>query len=352
MRITTCLIATYLLALCVGASAQTGSYTVTPIVDNTQDQYLINPWGLSRPINPGANENEWWASDNGTGYTTLYYANQSGIQSLAPLVITIPPALGTGTGSPTGTAFNPGVGPGPGNNNFTFVTLDGTIANWNAAQTPARPASDCAACHTTTATIMVNNSSKGASYTGLAINTNATTKATLYYAANNKGGVEAYDATTFAAVTLTGHFSDSSIPHNYRPYGIQAIGTRVWVTFYNGIAGGFVDSFDTNGKLKLRLASGFSEPWGVALAPATFGTFSNAILISNTTSGFIGAYNATTGAFEGYLKDSSGSAIVIPGIWAISFGNGNKDSGPTNTLYYTAGGVDEKTGVFGAITAN
>jgi hypothetical protein len=42
---------------------------------------------------------------------------------------------------------------------------------------------------------------------------------------------------------------------------------------------------------------------------------------------------------------------VIPGLWAISFGNGNAESGPTTTLYYAAGGR-YTTGVFGAITAN
>ena len=76
------------------------------------------------------------------------------------------------------------------------------------------------------------------------------------------------------------------------------------------------------------------------------------ILVGNTTSGMIGAYDPITGAFKGFLNDASGNPIVIPGLWGISFGNGNKDSGPTNTLYYSAGDEVQKTGVFGAITAN
>src|SRR5690348_7784145 len=95
---TLCFLGIVLLA-CLSAGAQTNSYTVTPIVDNTQDSFLINPWGLSRPIKSTTAENEWWASDNGTGYTTLYYANQTGGASLAPLIITIPTAIGTGTGT-------------------------------------------------------------------------------------------------------------------------------------------------------------------------------------------------------------------------------------------------------------
>jgi uncharacterized protein (TIGR03118 family) len=298
-------------------------------------------------------ENEWWVSDNGTGYTTLYYANKTGGQSLAPLVINVPPAMGKGIGSPTGTAYNAAAGPGPGKNNFTFATLDGTISNWNAGQKPSPGGSGCYQCHVTTTTIKVNHFTKGASYTGLALATNATSHRPTYYAANNKGGVEAYDATTFAPVTLSGKFSDPSIPSAYKSYGIQSIGTRIYVTYFNGQSGGYVDAFDTNGNRKLRLVSGFlDEPWGVAQAPANFGAFSNSILVSNTTSGWIAAFNASTGAFQGYLSDSTVNTITIPGIWGISFGNGNVDSGPTNTLYYAAGGSDENSGGFGAISPN
>ena len=341
------------LLLCLGAGAQTNSYTVTPIVDNTQDQYLVNPWGLSRPIKSTTAENEWWASDNATGYTTLYYANQTGGASLAPLVITIPTAIGTGTGTPTGTAYNPALGPGPGPNNFTFVTEDGTLSNWNAGQAPTQGQGGCYDCHVSTTTIKVNNFAKGASYTGLTIATNQTTKQTLYYVANNKGRVETYDATTFAAVTLTGKFTDPTIPAGYKPYGIQSIGSKIWVTFFNQKSGGYVDSFDLSGNRKTRLAQGsFSEPWGVVQAPSNFGAFSNMLLVGNVTSGFIAAFDPNTGVFQGYLNDASGNIISIPGLWGISFGDGNKESGPTTTLYYAAGGSNEQTGVFGAITAN
>jgi uncharacterized protein (TIGR03118 family) len=340
------------LLLCVVAGAQTNSYTVTPIVNNTQDPYLINPWGLSRPVSASVGENEWWAADNGTGYSTLYYADKSGPQSLAPLVITVPSASGTVHGSPTGTAYNAAVGPGPGKENFTFATLDGTISNWNAGQQPAPGGSGCYRCHVSNATIVVNNSSAKASYTGLAIATNATTHAPTYYAANNQGSVEAYDAASFIPVPLSGSFSDPTIPAAYKPFGVQAFGSVIVVTFYNGVSGGYVDAFDTNGNRKGRLAQGsFSEPWGVALAPANFGAFSNMLLVGNTNSGWIAAFDPKSGAFKGFLNDSTGNPITIPGLWAIAFGNGNPKSGPVNTLYYNGGGR-YTTGVFGAITAN
>src|SRR5689334_3539754 len=110
-----CLIAVVLMSSSL--YAQSNSYTVTPIVNNSQDSFLINPWGMSRPVKASLNENEWWLSDNGTGFTTLYSANKSGGQSLSPLFIAIATASGTGIGSPTGTAYNGTGGPGPGVNN-------------------------------------------------------------------------------------------------------------------------------------------------------------------------------------------------------------------------------------------
>jgi uncharacterized protein (TIGR03118 family) len=352
MKQLACLIGILALAI-TGALAQSNSYTVTPIVTNQQDPQLVNAWGLSRPVKASLNENEWWVSDNATGLSTLYVANKSGIQSRSPLFITIPTAIGTGTGSPTGTVYNGTGGPGPGVNNFTFATLDGTISNWNAGQTPPPGGTGCFECHVSSSTVVVNNASKQASYLGLTVAANAASKLPTYYASNFKGGVEAYDAKTFLPVTLSGRFRDPQIPASYKPYGIQAIGPRIWVTFFDGNSGGYVDAFDTTGKLKLRLASGsFSEPWGIAQAPANFGAFSKMILVGNTTSGMIGAYNPTTGAFQGFLQDSTANPIVIPGLWGISFGNGSIKAGPVNTLYYGAGGDQYTTGVFGAITAN
>ena len=284
-----------------------------------------------------------------TGFTTLYYANQKGQQSLAPMVISIPSASGTGVGSPTGTAFNPNLGPGPSPENFAFATLDGLIANWNSGS-PGTGGSGCYRCHANTTTTFVNHSASGASYAGLTFATNTTTKEALYYAANHNGGVEAYDAATFQQVTLPGTFTDPKLPMGYRPYGIQAVSTFIVAD----ASGGYVDAFDTNGNLKGRLAHGswFSQPWGITLAPAKFAAFSNMLLVGNTTSGSVAAFSTTNGAFKGFLDDATGHAISLPGLWGIEFGNGNVESGPTTTLYYTAGGGNYLTGVFGAITAN
>jgi uncharacterized protein (TIGR03118 family) len=331
--------------LCVvAASAQTTSYTVSNIVTSAQDSRLVNPWGLARPVSSHLKENEWWVSDQVTGLSTLYDVNGTTVD----LAITIPPASGTGTGSPTGTVFD------STNLNFAFATLDGTISIWNASAKPSKLGASCAFCHVTSAAIMVNHSSSGASYQGLTIAKNATSGALAYYVANANGGIEAYDAKTFTQLTLGSEaFVDSQMPTTYTPAGIQAFGSIIAVT-YNAAAGGgtgYVDAFDTNGKLLLRLEQGqFNQPWGVAVTPANFGTYSNMILVGNTGNGLIGVYKIS-GAFQGFLQ-SGGQDIVIPGLWGLAFGNGNTQSGPTDVLYFNAGGVNLTDGIFGAISAN
>lgn len=337
------------LSLCAGAQAQTNSYNVANLVTNLQDPHLVNPWGISRAASKNVGENEWWVSDQVTGLTTLYDANGT----IVGLTVVIPPASGTGPGSPTGTAA---INLSKKNVNFAYATLDGTIAYWDSQTPPTKPGKSCAQCHVTTTTVPVNNSASGASYQGLTIAKNATSGAETYYAANANGGIEAYDATSWSPVTLPpGAFTDSKVPKTYSPAGIQAIGSKIWVA-YNAIAGGgtgFVDAYNTNGKLLLRLQNGwFNQPWGIAQAPAGFGAFGGAILIGNTGSGWIGAYNATSGAFLGFLATSGGGEVTIPGLWGISFGNGSSESGPTNVLYFAAGGPNQTTGVFGAISAN
>jgi uncharacterized protein (TIGR03118 family) len=147
---------------------------------------------------------------------------------------------------------------------------------------------------------------------------------------------------------------DPTVPAGYTPYGIQAIGAKVYVTFSAAPgAGGYVDVFNPAGTLLLSFAQGsFNQPWGIAQAPAGFGKFQGAILVGNVGSGEIGAYNATTGAFEGLLANSSKKPIAIPGLWALYFGAGNTDSGPTSSLYFAAGIDNYLHGLFGTITAN
>jgi uncharacterized protein (TIGR03118 family) len=211
----------------------------------------------------------------------------------------------------------------------------------------------------TNAILVVDGAGQGKVYKGLAIATVAGAPQ-LYAADFHNGVVDVFDA-NFAPVVRAGAFSDSNLPAGYAPFGVQAIGNQIFVSYamqdasaHDDVAGaglGAVDVFDTAGNLVKRLiAPGgkLNAPWGMAMAPANFGTFSNDLLVGNFGDGKINAYDPVTGAFLGTLTDPTGTVIAIDGLWGIAFGNGI-NAQPTNTLFYAAGPADEKNGVYGRI---
>jgi uncharacterized protein (TIGR03118 family) len=146
----------------------------------------------------------------------------------------------------------------------------------------------------------------------------------------------------------------------FAPFGIRNINGNLYVTYArqdedkeDDVAGkglGVVDVFDANGQLIRRFASGgqLNAPWGLALAPADFGRFSNHLLIANFGDGTINAYDLASGKFHGRLRTTDGKKLTIEGLWGISFGNGIADQ-PTNVLFFTAGPGDETQGLYGHI---
>jgi uncharacterized protein (TIGR03118 family) len=304
-------------------------YTVTSLVTTSGDPNLVNAWGMAY-----ATGGPFWISDEGTGKSTVYDASGT----IVPLVVAIPSAT-SGAGRPSGIVANSTSGfvvtqnGVSGASSFIFATLDGTISGWSPS------------VNATSAVIAVNNHST-ANYTGLAIATVGTR--TFIYAANSaKNQIEMYNSnfhlmTTFTDTTLTG----------LKVYGVQAINGRIYVTFEG--TGGAVDVFSTNGKLiKLLTQNGTTgpllEPWGVALAPSTFGRFSGDLLVGNVGNGQINAIHLATGKIAGVLKDTTGTVIAIPGLWALLFGGGSASNGNTNQLFFAAGTTNYKTGEFGVI---
>ena len=167
-------------------------------------------------------------------------------------------------------------------------------------------------------------------------------------------------------MTGAGAFVDPDLPSGYAPFGIQTIGSRVFVTYakqgpdavdeIHGQGKGFVDVYATSGLLLARVAQHgqLNAPWGLALAPADFGRFSGDLLVGNFGDGQINAYEEmANGKFEhrGELRGTDGKSISIDGLWALQFGHGTVNNGPTNTLFFTAGPTDETDGLFGSITA-
>jgi uncharacterized protein (TIGR03118 family) len=344
-----------LLALPVAAFAQSNAgsfYKQTNLVSDLpdiaklQDPNLVNSWGLVHgPTTP------WWVADNGTGVSTLY----TGQGVKVPLTVTIPVPEGSPAGTtaaPTGVIFNGNGGFNVKENGtsfsslFIFDTEDGTISGWNLNFADR-----------THAVLAVDRSKvgKGAVYKGLAIGSNSS--GTFLFATNFRfGTIEMFDS----KFNLVRSFTDHRLPQSYAPFGIQNIGGNLYVTFakqnaakHDDVAGpghGFVDVFDTNGNLISRLIArgSLNSPWGLALAPANFGQFSNDLLVGNFGDGHINVFDPDTGAFIGQLLDQKGNPITIDGLWSLQFGN-DAAAGPSNELFFTAGIDGEAHGLFGTI---
>ena len=310
------------------------------------DPNLVNAWGIA--FNPFGLV---WVNDNGTGLSTLY--NGDGVPNA--LVVTVPPAPGeTGPGRPTGIVFNGSggfvvtQGEAAGTSFFIFSTEHGTITAW-------APAVDLFNSFT-----MVDNSASGANYKGLAIAPNGT-GFFLYATDFHNGKIDVFDS-AFAPTTLAGSFSDPTIPAGFAPFGIQNINGNLYVTYAkqdraredevtgNGL--GYVNIFDANGRLVRRLISRgkLNAPWGLALAPASFGKFGSKLLVGNFGDGVINVYDPQTGHCEGRLERPDGKTIKIDGLWGLAFGSGVANQ-PTDTLFFTAGPEDETHGLYGRLDA-
>jgi uncharacterized protein (TIGR03118 family) len=333
----------------IPAAAETNAYHVTKLVSDQQgeaantDSHLVNAWGLvAGPTTP------WWVADNETDLSTLY----DGSGNALPLVVNVP-------GAPTGLVFNGGsgfvvsVGTNSGSSRFIFATEAGTIRGWSPA-VPPPPLS-------TQTEVGKDRSDVGASYKGLAIASTAGGDR-LYAADFHNGRVDVFDS-GFGLVTSPGAFVDPKLPPRFAPFGIQNIGGTIFVSYAkqdadraDEVAGrglGFVDMFDTSGALLGRVATQglLNAPWGLAMAPATFGRFGGDLLVGNFGDGQINAYaQRPNGTFEhdGRLRAPSGKPLAIDGLWALQFGN-NSAAGSADSLFFTAGPDEETHGLFGKI---
>lgn len=314
-------------------------------VADVTDPNLVNPWGVDFSAT-----GPFWVDDAGTGLSTVYSSNGA----ISTLKVTVP-ASGNGA-SPavaTGIVYN---GTGnfavqPGKNaTFIFATADGTISGWASSVNPTK------------AIVMIDNSSSGAVYYGLAINSRTATQSPVLYAPNfHSGTIEMYDG-AFKPIPSPAAFNDPSVPSGYAPYNIWNIGGKLYVTYAKqdaarqnsvpGAGNGYVAVFDLGGNLIKHLISGgqLNAPWGVAIAPAMFGAFAGDLLVGNFGDGTINAYDPNTGAYAGTLQDTAGNAIRISGLWALMPGNGGS-GGDANAVYFTAGIGGQQHGLFGSLQA-
>jgi uncharacterized protein (TIGR03118 family) len=335
------------LVLCFSVSAvrgvaQTNSYQQTNLVSdmtgvaNNTDPKLENPWGIS--FFPGST---FWVSDNKSGYSTIYDAN--GVSQFSVLIPA--PAGDSSPSAPTGTVINQTAGFKVNGfpSQFLFATENGTIAGWY---------------NSGNAVILADRSSTGAVYTGLAMITNSS--GSFLLAPNFKTAqIDVFDS-NFNLTALAGSLTDPTLPAGYAPFGIQPIGSQLFVTYalqnatqtgaMAGAGDGYVSVFDDNGNFLTRFASAgtLNAPWGLVQASANFGMFSNDILVGNFGDGTINAFDAN-GTFVAQLEDPTGAVISNGALWGMVFGAGG--TGDPNTLYFTAGFAAGGHGLFGSLAA-
>jgi uncharacterized protein (TIGR03118 family) len=296
------------------------------------DPNLKNPWGVSFSAT-----SPFWTADQATGLSTLY--NAVGVPQA--LVVTIPG--GPPPSGPTGTVFGNVAGSFLVNGTpatFIFDTLNGTLAGWNGGTAAVQMAA-----------------TPGAIYTGLAEASNGTSN--FLYAANSAPGghINVFNS-GWQPTTLSGNFTDPNLPAGLVPFNIQNISGNLYVTYASlgpggtPMPGGVVSEFDANGNFIKRIATGGSlfAPWGIVLAPSSFGSFSNDILIGNFGNGEILAYDATTDLFLGTLNGPNGQPLVNSFLWSLETRAGGSGFDP-NGVYFSAGINNQADGLFGEITA-
>jgi uncharacterized protein (TIGR03118 family) len=335
------------------AAAVPNTFAVTNLVSDvpglapTTDPSLVNPWGTAE-----LTDGPLWVSDQGTGVSTLYTGDVGGTALTAvPLVVSIP------SGGPTGQVFNnsfmtapadfpvtSGAQSGPAL--FIFANLAGQISGWNPAVGAAAGA--------TSSTAEVAASVPGAAFTGLAVD------GTTLYAANfGQGAIDVFNS-AFQPVVTPGAFADRAIPPAFKPFNAQNVNGDIVVTYArpdpktgkaeNVVGAGFVDVFSPRGVLLRRLVRGgvLDSPWGLVIAPPSFGPFGGDLLVGNFGDGFINAFSPATGRFAGALRTAGGRLVHEDRLWSLIPGDGA--AATPQTLLFTAGIDNEQHGLIGSIT--
>ena len=325
-----------------------GPYVQTNLVSNVAglakitDPELVNPWGFSHNTT-----SPFWISNQNTNTSTLYaVTNQINVTKTninAPNGFVTIPTTASGPQGPTGQVANTNNNSFQVNGaraNFIFADLNGNILAWNSGQNA-----------------VVEQSVPGAVFTGLSINQ----AQTQLFAVSASTGVAVFDS-SYAPVSLgaTAFATPASVSAlGLVTFNVQDLNGNVYVTYApagrpNQVAAtggqGAVAVFDENGVLlHTYLSNEFAAPWGVALAPSTFGVFGGDLLVGNFSFGEseINAFDPVSGNFLGTIPIDTGNQGP-GGLWQIGFGTGGSNGDP-NTLYFTDGINGETGGLFAAI---
>jgi uncharacterized protein (TIGR03118 family) len=325
-----------------------------------------------------------------TGLATFY--DRSG--HVLPQTITVPveaaesgvlaavtgQPISTQYGHPTGAVYNPTkdfviTNPDTGVSapaTLIFDTLDGIICGWNPVVDPT---------HAIVLHDALADTGKPAVYTSLEIGQSQGQNvlyATDFF--NDQldiiGPEQAPDGRLTYINPITCARRGVSSDPNSSVWSVSAVNDNLIVTFADLLGpvkgGGAVDVFNTDGVFKYKIdqngptsnvaanATGRLEnPWGVTLAPANFGLYSNDLLVGNVWGhGNINVYkpdsNGNYTIYAGLLAQPDGTPIAIKGLWDMGFGDGTPHAGKTNELFFDAGPNhpgDSTGGRFGVIHA-
>jgi uncharacterized protein (TIGR03118 family) len=317
---------------------QTNLVSSIPGLASNTDPNLKNPWGMSF-----SNTSPFWVSNQFTNTSTVY--NASGGAARPPVAI---PTTATGPQGPTGTVFNgtPAFELQPGQRAFfLFSTLSGEIAGWN----PSVNMNSAVA-----AFIATDN----AVYTGLAQGVSVASP--LLYAADFANGKIDVINGSFQKISLSGSFTDPTLPAGYVPYNVQNLNGQLYVAYskvdpvtHRALEApnqGIVDIFDLQGNFVRRMVteSHLSAPWGFAIAPSNFGSLSGALLVGNEGDGTIAGFDPLTGTFLETISDINGKPIVNEGLWGLAFRSPTSGFN-SSRLFFAAGIEEEEEGLFGTI---
>jgi len=207
------------------------------------------------------------------------------------------------------------------------------------------------------AVVAVDNSQMGAVYKGLEIVKNCCCggccgELFLFATDFRNGRIDVFDSQFNYLNSITVY----NIPPGYAPFNVRKLDCLIYVTYAKqlppdnqdddpGPGRGFVDVFTETGLHVKRLISQgqLNSPWGLAIAPETFGQFAGALLVGNFGDGLINAYDRCTGDFLGSLTHPDGTLIKIPGLWSLDFDC-------YGHLYFTSGPNNETGGLVGNIS--
>lgn len=314
-----------------GGFKQINLVSDVPGLARITDFHLSNPWGVA--LGP---DTPLWINNNNTA-TSEVYVGANGVDPLTRALVVETPA------GPTGIAFNPthAFAAHQGGANvatlFLFNGFDGNISGWGPTANPINEA---------ISTDFVRDDG----YLGMAVA--RTPAGPRMYATTFSGQVAVFNG-RFHRLPAGNRFVDPDIG-SFAPYNVAVFDDRVYVTYAdaNGGPGGAISVFRFNGDFVRRLTTDphLDAPWGMAMAPAHWGEFGNALLVGNVNDGRISAIDPTTGAFEGQLTDANGQTIENSGLWGLAFGNGH--TGRPRDLLFVAGIDGYIHGLFGIIRPN